>query len=210
MKLLSNDQRRALDEIASSPATHVIGIDEVGMGCLAGPIVVAGVVLPAGWRHKDVKDSKALNTKRREKADGIIRGEANAFCILTASNLEIDEEGLHEVHARLTEGVALQCLQWFPQALIVQDGNIPVSIGGRPQHMAWLAKADVHVPQVSAASVLAKVYRDSFMRKMSYEYPGYGFGTNMGYGTNEHMLALKELGACPLHRKSYKPVQAVL
>lgn len=207
MSALTPAQQTALAQIASSSSEHIIGVDEVGMGCLAGPVTVAAAVFPAGWAHVRVKDSKLLTSKAREAADLIVRKEALAFCIESAPSTEIDEHGIHKTHAMLVEKVVLQCLSWFPAALIVQDGVLPVTIGGGPQNMVWLSKADVHVPAVSAASILAKVYRDAFMLKMSWEYPGYNFGTNMGYGTREHLDALREIGVCPLHRRSYKPVR---
>jgi ribonuclease HII len=206
----SAEQILALQRIAESPSAHIIGVDEVGLGCLAGPITVAAAVFEKGWSHKKVKDSKALSPKGRQRADKIVREQALSYCIFSATNDEIDKFGLHTMKDRLTEQVVLQMLHYFPQALIVQDGNVPTVIGGRPQNMVWLPKADALVPAVSAASCLAKVYRDTFMCSMSYEYPGYGFGSNMGYGTDQHVQALRSLGACYLHRKSFKPVQAVL
>ena len=204
------EQALALQKIADTPSRHIIGVDEVGLGCLAGPVTVAAAVFNKEWAHKKVRDSKTYTPRQRRQADAIVRKEALSFCIFSATNDEIDQTGVHQAKQRLTEQCVLKMLEYFPDALIVQDGDIPTVIGNKPQNMVWLPKADALVPAVSAASVLAKVYRDHFMYQMSYEYPGYGFGSNMGYGTEQHLKALREQGACYLHRKSFKPVKAVL
>lgn len=200
-------QKWALGRIESYTSEYVIGIDEVGMGCWAGPVVVAGAVLPKGWSHKDVKDSKKLSPKRREKAWTILQESVLARAVLWADNTVVDQYGVHRVREWLTEGAALYCLRRFPEALIVQDGDVPAVIGGAPQNMVWLAQADVYVPAVSAASVIAKVSRDRYMKQMHAQYPHYGWGTNMGYGTDAHSAGLLVHGACALHRRSYRPVQ---
>jgi ribonuclease HII len=203
---LNDSQMRALEKIEASPAPYVIGIDEVGMGSWAGPVVVAGVVLPKGWKHKDIKDSKKLSPKRRELAFQLVTQHSLARVVLWSNNQEIDRHGIRTVRDWLTEGAALYCLRRYPDALIVQDGDVPVVIGGIPQNMVWLSKADVFVPAVSAASCLAKVSRDAYMRQVHDTYPHYGWDTNMGYGTQAHSEGLLEHGACPLHRMRYKPV----
>jgi ribonuclease HII len=208
--MLSYVQTQALERIEASTSPFIIGIDEVGLGCIAGPVTVAAVVVPKGWSHADVQDSKSLTPRKRKKADKIVREQASCFCILSASSAEVDAEGVRGVNERLTEQVALYCLQYFPDALIVQDGDVPTVIGGRLQNMVWLPKADVHVPAVSAASCLAKVLRDKFMQEQDALYPGYDFFASKGYGTKKHNEGLKKLGACPIHRRTFKPVQAVL
>lgn len=204
-------QTTALLAIADSPSLHVIGIDEVGLGCAAGPVTVAAAVMLKGWAHESVRDSKDLTKPGHAKADAIVREHALSFCILSATNDEVDAEGLANVKDRLTEQCALTMMHYFPAALLVQDGDVPTVIGGRPQaNMVWLAKADIHVPAVSAASCIAKLYRDQFMIEQSKLYPGYGFETNAGYPTPKHKAALRSLGACRLHRKTVKAVKAVL
>ena len=207
MKRITAEQIQALEKIGASTSEVVIGIDEVGVGCWAGPMTVAGVAVPRGWSHPEVKDSKALSKGKRKKAEAIVKESALSWFITSATNSEIDVEGVQHARARLTEEVALKMLQYFPGALLVQDGDLPVVIGGAPQNMVWLAKADVLVPAVSAASVLAKVCRDEFMLLQSKNYPGYGFETNMGYGTAKHIEGLLAKGVCQLHRLSYKPVK---
>jgi ribonuclease HII len=206
----SFEQELALEKIAKHTSEYVLGIDEVGMGCWAGPVVVAGVVLPKGWSHKSVRDSKKLSPKQRVKAKAIILHECLTHVVLEASNEMVDEYGIKRVRDWLTEGCALYCLRRYPKALIVQDGDVPVVIDGSPQDMVWLAKADVYVPAVSAASVLAKVHRDTFMVSQHKYYPHYGFNTNVGYGTPVHMAGLKAHGVTKLHRRSYKPIKRCL
>ncbi len=189
-------------------SAHVIGIDEVGMGCLAGPVTVAAVVMPKDWKHELVRDSKTLKSmKSKRAADGAVRQGALTFCILSGTNEDIDREGLRKVHARLVEQAALYCLEHFPHALIVQDGDVPTVIGGKPQNMVWLPRADALVPAVSAASCVAKLYRDEFMWEQAKNYPGYNFQRNVGYGTPDHLEGLRKLGPCLLHRMSFKKVR---
>lgn len=207
---LTPEQQLALEKIGASPSPTVLGIDEVGMGCWAGPVTVAGVVVPKGWDAEGVRDSKALTPRQRKKAEGAIRAQALSYAIFSASHAEVDREGVGRVRDRLTEQVALQLLQPFPNALIVQDGELPAVIGSRPQNMVWMAKADALVPAVSAASILAKVCRDEFMVAMARLYPGYAFERNMGYGVPAHIEGLRRLGPCPIHRLSYKPVKRFL
>lgn len=208
------DQELALEKIAKHPSEQVLGIDEVGMGCWAGPVVVAGVVLPKGWHHSKVKDSKKLKQGRSLKklvaAKAIVLRESLTHVVLEASNKMVDQYGIKQVRDWLTEGCALYCLRRFPDALIVQDGDVPVVIDDRPQNMVWLTEADVHVPAVSAASVLAKVHRDYHMAEQHKLYPHYGFNTNMGYGTPVHRAGLKSHGVTELHRRSYKPIKRFL
>jgi ribonuclease HII len=205
--MVSAAQQQALERIEQTPVECVIGIDEVGMGCWAGPVVVAGVVMPKDWRDPDVKDSKQLTPKRRKAARDKVLAAALAHVVLEGSNALVDRLGVRRVQELLTEGVALYCLRRFPDALIIQDGDIPVMVGNMPQKMVWLAKADVLVPAVSAASVLAKVHRYTLMHAAHKTYPAYGFDRNVGYGTALHMRGLEAAGACPLHRMSYSPVK---
>jgi len=200
-------QQRALQCIEDHSSEYILGVDEVGVGSWAGPVTVAGCVFPSGWKNPAVKDSKQLTPLRRHEARKVVLQEALMSVVLEAPNTVIDEYGMQEVHAWLTEGVIFYCLRRYPSALVVQDGETPVAVEGNPP-MIWLAKADVYVPSVSAASVLAKEHRDAFMREQHGAYPSYGFRTNMGYGTPQHQVGLHRVGVCPLHRMSYKPVAA--
>lgn len=208
--IVTEPQLQALEKIGASTSEHVIGIDEVGLGSWAGPVVVAAAVLPKDWRHEKVKDSKLLTPKRREVADPIVREAALMHCIFPLDNEYVDRHGLLHTKDILTERCALKCLEYFPYALIVQDGDVPTVIGDVPRNMVWLPKADVLVPAVSAASILAKVYRDNFMKEQAKLYPGYGFETNVGYRSPKHIEGLEKQGITPLHRKSYKSIKRFL
>jgi ribonuclease HII len=211
-KELSPQQREALKRIAESRAEFIIGIDEVGMGCWAGPMAVAGVVVPKGWTHPEVTDSKHFKQKR----DKMMRVLQEAVypnildkCLLSRPAHLLDEYGLEESQRHLTEGVAVMLRQRYPDALVVQDG-FPIQVDGSLRRVIALPQADLHVKAVGAASILAKVSRDQYMIQQSEVYPGYGFETNVGYHSLTHKLALREHGPTPLHRRSYKPVQEII
>jgi ribonuclease HII len=205
---LSPQQERALERIASFSSELISGIDEVGMGSWAGPMYVAAVVLPKAWDHDEVADSKRLTHNQRVRALEHVMAEAKGHCVLKAEPADIDKHGIVKVRERLTEGCALYCRRRYPTALIVQDGDVPVEVDGGVMRVVWCPKADVIVPAVSAASILAKVMRDLFMKKMAEVYPGYGFETNVGYHSKKHCWGLEHLGPTPIHRLSYKPVRA--
>lgn len=206
---LSEAQKLALRRIEEYPAPYVIGVDEVGIGPWAGPVVVAGCVLRKGWSDASIKDSKCLTPNRRKEASKIIRENALLHVILDSPNTMIDAHGIGVVRAWLTESVILYCLRRFPDALVVQDGDVPIPVAGNPP-MIWLAKADAYVTSVSAASVIAKEHRDAYMIEQHKFYPQYGFKKHKGYGTEFHAQQLELYGLCPLHRTSYKPVASVM
>ena len=197
----------------------ILGIDEVGRGCWAGPLVAGAVlyeedfVVPAGaeWR---LADSKVLTKKQRETADEAIRQSALAYGLGWVDNREIDELGL-------TASVALAMRRATDAVLaIVDDDSRPsvdkIIIDGSinylpdlPQAVA-IVKADGTVPAVSAASIIAKVARDKWMASEAERlHPGYGFFRHVGYGTKVHQAALAELGVSALHRRSFRPVAAL-
>lgn len=202
------EQLKALEQINQATASHVIGIDEVGVGAIAGPIVVAGVVVPKGWRHPDVKDSKLLSQRQRSHVlEEVLRPLQLPSCILWRHALEIDEDGVALTLQQLTEGVALFLRRRFPEALVVQDGERPATVDQTTTGIVALAKADTHVPAVSAASILAKVARDEFMMSQRKQYPHWGFERNMGYPSQEHREGIAQFGLSPLHRRSYSTIK---
>ena len=206
---LSPQQERALERVASSSSEYVIGIDEVGLGCWAGPIVVAAVVFRKDWDHDEVVDSKRISHKKRMDAlQKHILPNALVTCVLSQPNTAIDAEGIQAVLARLTEGCALFCRHRFPRTFVVLDGDVPIEVDGSVTRVVWMPKADVIVTAVSAASILAKVTRDIYMKEQAKIYPGYGWETNVGYHSKRHVWGLENLGITPLHRRSYKPVAA--
>ena len=179
----------------------VAGVDEVGRGCLAGPVVAAAVILPYNLEHEGVTDSKALSPSEREKLDILIRKVAIALCIAEVQAREIDSINILQASLKAMR-LAVDGLQIRPRSILV-DGNqqIPHSI---PQ------KTVIHGDSVScsiaAASIVAKVYRDRLMDTLSKSYPEYNFSRHKGYATKEHRQALRQYGPCPIHRLSFRGV----
>jgi ribonuclease HII len=181
----------------------LVGIDEVGRGCWAGPLVAGAVLLEEPIIG--LKDSKKLSKKQRERLDAEIRVQALAFGIGWVTPQEVDELGL-TLAVKLAMQRALNQIT-VPYDEVIIDGSLNF-LAENPKTIA-LIKADDLVPAVSAASIIAKVARDNFMAQAAKAYPGYGFESHVGYGTAQHIQALKELGVCEIHRLSYKPIQAL-
>jgi ribonuclease HII len=180
---------------------HVAGIDEVGMGPLAGPVVAAAVVLPPGTVLDGVADSKQLSAPQRERLDLEIRACAVAIAIGVVEASEIDRVNIYQA-AMQAKRDALAGLGVRPGFVLVDGREIP----GIPVPQSAYPKGDGFVLSIAAASIIAKVYRDALMRRLDGEHPGYGFGKHMGYGTAAHLRALRELGPSPIHRRSFAPL----
>ncbi len=182
----------------------VVGIDEVGRGCWAGPLVAGAVILSR--KPKGLKDSKQLIKPERERLSAIIKERALAFGIGWTDTETIDRIGI-------TAAVKLAMERALEQIAIMYDEII---IDGNHNFMAEnpkarvVIKADTSVPAVSAASIIAKVARDNYMAEIAAEYPGYGFEQHVGYGTLMHRERLKLHGVSSLHRQSFKPIRALL
>lgn len=178
----------------------VIGIDEVGRGAWAGPLVVGAVLLQTDI--PGLKDSKLLTKKQRAELDKLIRVEAECVGLGWVSPGEVDDLGLTEATTlackRALEGIDTTGLT------IVIDGKINYLSGDNNLQAECLVKADSLVPAVSAASIVAKVARDEYMEQMALEYPEYGFEKHVGYGTQMHQQAVDDHGLTPLHRWTYK------
>jgi ribonuclease HII len=189
-----------------------VGLDEVGRGCWAGPLVAGAVVLPANFTLADtsiiLRDSKKLSSAQREKASIWIKANALAFGLGWVDPAEIDALGLSQgVQLAFTRAFAEVKLQ-LPYDEVIIDGNINY-FPEDPKARA-VVRADDIFPCVSAASIIAKVSRDNYMAEIASKYSGYGFEKHVGYGTAAHIAALKELGVSDIHRRSYKPVRALL
>jgi ribonuclease HII len=182
--------------------SRVAGLDEAGRGPLAGPVVAAAVILPMGTRYEGLTDSKLLRPEQREHWFDQIREVALDYAIASVSEQEIDEINIL-VASRKAMELALKGLSLHPDHLLV-DGIIPLETSV-PQHC--VKKGDRRSQSIAAASILAKVTRDRLMLAFHEQYPHYNFKKNKGYGTREHLDALRRFGCCPLHRKSFRGVK---
>lgn len=186
----------------------IAGVDEVGRGCLAGPVVVAAVVLDDGADLPGVRDSKAMSAAAREKAYQRIRSQCIAVAALAVSPREVDARNvLHASEWGMTRVVErLEVRRGLRVDGVLVDGHrIPP---GLEERALALVKGDDRSLSIAAASVVAKVVRDRLMRAWSRHHPAYGFDRHVGYPTREHLDALRLHGPCPLHRLSFAPVAA--
>jgi len=183
----------------------IAGVDEAGRGPLAGPVVAAAVILDEKNTIRGLADSKKLTALRREKLFDEIRAKALCCSIAEASVEEIDRLNILQA-TMLAMRRAVEGLRLKPAKVLIDGNRIPV--------MDILAEAivkgDSLIPAISAASILAKVSRDRWCAELDLAYPQYGFAGHKGYGTAEHLAALREHGACPQHRKTFSPVAQVL
>ncbi len=195
------EKLRAIVDVSGPMA----GVDEVGRGPLAGPVVAAAVILHEKTTIRGLNDSKLLQPEERERLDREIRRRAVCCCIAEASVEEIDRFNILRAALlamrRAVEGLAQQ------PSIVLVDGN------QRPQltmPVRSVVGGDAKVRSISAASIVAKVYRDRLCLQLHDEHPQYGFDSHKGYSTPEHLNALREHGACPHHRRSFAPVRSVL
>lgn len=181
------------------------GVDEAGRGPLAGPVVAAAVILDELRPIRGLADSKVLTPQKRERLYDEIRAKALCCSVAEASVQEIDE--LNILHATmLAMRRAVEGLRLKPVKVLVDGNRLPtLSVVAEA-----VVKGDALVPAISAASILAKVHRDRWCIDFHAEYPQYGFADHKGYGTAEHMAALRAHGACPQHRRSFAPVAQYL
>ena len=182
----------------------VAGVDEVGRGPLAGPVVAAAVILPP-WRQaswlSEVNDSKRLASRKRETLAEFIQGEALAVGLGVVPPEVIDASGIVPA-TRLAMCQAIENLHLRPDFLLIDALELPEA--GFPYKS--IIKGDGLSLSIACASIVAKVYRDKLMVEFDALYPGYGFARNKGYATPEHLAALKRLRPCPIHRRSFMPV----
>ncbi|MDO5451533.1 MAG: ribonuclease HII [Candidatus Saccharibacteria bacterium] len=192
----------------------ILGIDEVGRGPLAGPLVVGAVILPEKkpeWVD-DLRDSKKLSAKKRGVLNEVILAEAVATGLGWVSPVEIDELGMNEA-LKLAVRRAIEAMRGsgasFSQIII--DGKVNFLKGTALEgRVSTMPKADDLIKEVSAASIIAKVARDRYMCEVAEKYPEYGFEKNVGYGTVLHREAIMRLGICPEHRRSFEPIRSMV
>jgi ribonuclease HII len=177
------------------------GVDEVGRGPLAGPVVAAAVMLDSRKVITGLKDSKKLSHKKRQSMSDEIKAKAFAWALGRAEVEEIDE--LNILHASLLAMKrAIEALQEIPEMVAV-DGQYTPDVSYKK---IAIIKGDSLIPAISAASIIAKVSRDNEMINFEQVYPGYGFSSHKGYPTKQHIAALKQLGITKIHRRSFGPV----
>lgn len=195
----------------------ILGIDEVGRGPYAGPLVIGACIL-GDWQNSEntewiekLTDSKKLSAKRREELYVLIKEKALAAATGWVSSAEIDEVGLSEA-LRLATRRAVEQIQKtkVPFSEIIIDGTMNFLMGTKlEKYVSTLKKGDFLVKEISAASILAKVERDKYMAELDAVYPEYGFGKHVGYGTAAHQKAMEEFGLTPEHRRSFRPVREI-
>ena len=184
---------------------YVAGVDEVGRGPLAGPVVAAAVVLLPQAVPEGLNDSKKLSLKRRETLLPIIQQNC-LHAIGEASVAEIDEMNILQA-SLLAMSRAVAALPVVPDHILVDGNRLPA---GLPCSATPIVGGDARSPSIAAASIVAKTWRDNVMKKAATQYPGYGWETNAGYPTKCHKSALQNLGVTPFHRRSFKPVHDIL
>ena len=195
----------------------ILGIDEVGRGPYAGPLVIGACIL-GDWQNSEnaewiekLTDSKKLSTKRREELYVLIKEKALATATGWVSSTEIDEVGLSKALRLATRRAVGQIQKTkVPFSEIIIDGTMNFLVGTKlEKYVSTLKKGDFLVKEISAASILAKVERDKYMAELDAVYPGYGFGKHVGYGTAAHQKAMEEFGLTPEHRRSFRPVREI-
>ncbi len=190
---------------AAQQARFLAGVDEVGRGPLAGPVVAAAVILPAGFSCDDLADSKALRPARRRELAERIRNH----CAVAIASLPAPEIDRLNIRAASLEAMrrAVLALPVEPDFALIDGRDVPP---GLPCPAEAFIKGDANVAAIAAASIIAKVARDAMMMKAAEEFPGYGFDNHMGYGAPAHLAALAGKGLTPLHRRSFAPCRALL
>ncbi|MFD3445482.1 ribonuclease HII [Microbacteriaceae bacterium 4G12] len=180
----------------------IAGVDEVGRGPLAGPVVAAAVILPSDFYLAGLNDSKKLSEAKREQFYSVIQEQALAIGVGIVSVSDIDELNIYQATKRAMTA-AIVDLQVAPEHLLIDAMELPLSI---PQ--TSLIKGDARSISIAAASVIAKVTRDHMMKDLGEKHPQYGFEKHMGYGTKEHIAAIQTYGILPEHRKTFEPIKS--
>ena len=178
-----------------------VGLDEAGRGPLAGPVTAAAVYIPDGFDASGIDDSKRLTPSQRETLAGRIRAECQ-WAIAEADVETIDRVNILWASMLAMERAVMQ-LGVDPTEILVDGDRVPRGLLGQARSVVG---GDAKFVCIAAASILAKVDRDARMREYAIEYPAFGFDRHFGYGTPEHLAALRQIGPCPLHRRSFAPV----
>ncbi len=190
---------------ADSSEWRIAGVDEAGRGPLAGPVVAAAVILPRRYCLRGLGDSKKLTRRQRERLEKEIKCQALCWAIGEASALEIDTVNILQA-TLLAMSRAVRALEERPYVTLIDGCHAP-DVDGPSR---TVVRGDANIPQISAASILAKVYRDRIMIRLHDRYPVYGFATNMGYPTSRHLQALLRYGPSEIHRRTFAPVRSAI
>jgi len=200
-ELLREERRAWRDGIE-----YLAGVDEAGLGPLAGPVVAAAVIMPAGDEGiEGVDDSKVLSRAQRERLALAIRAKAVAIGLGVVDAQEIDRMNIYRAGLEAMR-LAVERLRVRPEHVFADGRTIP----GMSISQTRIVGGDARVYSIAAASIIAKVHRDAIMRRLDSVYPGYGFARHVGYGTRAHLEALRTLGPCPCHRRTFAPVREAL
>jgi ribonuclease HII len=193
-------------EYYSPSVKLIVGIDEAGRGPLAGPVYAAAVVFPKNFKNDEINDSKKLTAKKREELFSLIKEKALGYGIASVSADEIDRINIYEA-TKVAMLDALSQIQ-VPYDLVITDA---MPLKGVKAPLVAMIKGDANCLNVAAASILAKVSRDHYLLELDKQYPQYDFKKHKGYGTKEHLEALKKYGPIPhVHRKTFGPVKDCL
>jgi ribonuclease HII len=192
-------------ELHASGIARVAGVDEAGMSPIAGPVAAGAVILEPGWRARGIDDSKKLDASLRAELADVIRQGAVAWAVAFVEPDHIDRINIYWA-GLLAMLRAVEALSPEPEQLLVDARKIPFC--RTPQRA--LIHGDARSISIAAASILAKTARDARMADLDRAYPGYGFAQHKGYPVKSHVLALRQLGPCPAHRRSFEPVRAAL
>ncbi len=192
------------NELYSKNIKVICGVDEVGRGPLLGPVVAAAVVLPVGYFNKDIKDSKKLTEKKREELYDIIVENAISIGVGIVYEDVIDKINIYEA-TKVAMKEAIKNLSIKPEHVLIDAMKLDIDIPNTP-----IIKGDAKSESIAAASIIAKVTRDRMIDEISNEFPMYDLKNNKGYGTKNHIEALKKYGPCKYHRTTYAPVKEVV
>ena len=179
----------------------IAGVDEVGRGSLIGPVYAAAVILNKSINKKILRDSKTLNKNKRKELDKYIK-ENSIWAIGQASTKEIEKINILQASLLAMKRAILK-LNKKPSLVLIDGNKLPII---KNYKLKYIIKGDQKIPSISAASIIAKVSRDNFIIKLSEQFNNYGWDTNSGYGTNEHLKAIKKFGITKYHRKTFSPV----
>ncbi len=192
------------EELIQNNITLISGTDEVGRGCMAGPVVAATVIMPLHFDFKEINDSKQLSEKKREQYYDYIIDNAISYNITYIDNNKIDEINIYQA-SKLAMEQSINSLSIKPEHCLIDAMKVDISIPSTP-----IIKGDSKSASIACASILAKVSRDRYMTKLSLKYPNYGFDKHKGYCTKLHKEALSKYGVLDIHRKTYAPIKEYL